>query len=197
MRRWSVTRPPAISPARPPASRRWSPGWARPSGRANMISTSDTAPIRRMAVLGVGLMGGSLALAARRRARVLDVRGYDEDPRALEQAFSAGVITRPCSSVAEAAAGADLVVVCAPVRGIPGLVREALSADPAPRLVTDIGSTKTAIVSRIVPCRSTPVHRWSPDLRGGDQSACGSPERTSSTAPRTSSVQRRRSRRGI
>lgn len=116
-----------------------------------MISTSDTAPIRRMAVLGVGLMGGSLALAARRRARVLDVRGYDEDPRALEQAFSAGVITRPCSSVAEAAAGADLVVVCAPVRGIPGLVREALSADPAPRLVTDIGSTKTAIVSGLSP----------------------------------------------
>lgn len=116
-----------------------------------MISTSDTVPIRRMAVLGVGLMGGSLALAARRRARVLDVRGYDADPRALEQAFSAGVITRPCSSVAEAAAGADLVVVCAPVRGIPALVREALSADPAPRLVTDIGSTKTAIVSGLSP----------------------------------------------
>lgn len=116
-----------------------------------MISTSDTAPIRRMAVLGVGLMGGSLALAARRRARVLDVRGYDADARALEQAFSAGVITRTCSSVAEAAAGADLVVVCAPVRDIPALVREALSADPAPRLVTDIGSTKTAIVSGLSP----------------------------------------------
>lgn len=116
-----------------------------------MISTSDTAPIRRMAVLGVGLMGGSLALAARRRARVLDVRGYDADPRALERAFSAGVITRACSSAAEAAAGADLVVVCAPVRGIPGLVREALSADPAPRLVSDIGSTKTAIVSGLSP----------------------------------------------
>jgi len=116
-----------------------------------MISTSDTAPIRRVAVLGVGLMGGSLAMAARRRARVLDVRGYDADPRALEQAFSAGVITRPCSSAAEAAAGADLVVVCAPVRGIPALVQEALSADPTPRLVTDIGSTKTAIVSGLSP----------------------------------------------
>lgn len=115
------------------------------------MSTSGAAPIRRVAVLGVGLMGGSLALAARRRARVLDVRGYDADPHALEQALSAGVITRPCSTVAEAASGADLVVVGAPVRGIPALVREALAADPPPLLVTDIGSTKTAIVSGLSP----------------------------------------------
>jgi prephenate dehydrogenase len=112
-----------------------------------MVATSETAPIRRIAVLGVGLMGGSLALAARRRARVLDVRGYDADPRALEQALAAGVITQACASPEEAAAGADLAVVCTPVRSIPGLVRAALGADPAPRLVSDIGSTKAAIVS--------------------------------------------------
>lgn len=96
-------------------------------------------------------MGGSLAMAARRRARVLDVRGYDSDPRALEQALSAGVITRGCATAAEAAAGADLAVVCVPVRGIPALVAESLAADPPPRVVTDMGSTKTAIVSGVSP----------------------------------------------
>ncbi len=114
-----------------------------------MVGTSETAPIRRVAVLGVGLMGGSLALAARRRARVHDVRGYDIDPRATEQAVTAGVITRACGTPEEAAAGADLAVVCAPVRSVPALVKAALAADPPPRLVTDIGSTKAGIISAL------------------------------------------------
>ncbi len=94
-------------------------------------------------------MGGSLALAARRRARVHDVRGYDIDPRATEQAVTAGVITRACGTPEEAAAGADLAVVCAPVRSVPALVKAALAADPPPRLVTDIGSTKAGIISAL------------------------------------------------
>lgn len=94
-------------------------------------------------------MGGSLALAARQRAGVEEVRGYDADTRALDEALAAGVITRRCSSVADAAAGADLVVVCTPVRSIPGLVEAAAAADPPPRLITDIGSTKGALVARL------------------------------------------------
>jgi prephenate dehydrogenase len=105
--------------------------------------------VRTLAIIGVGMMGGSLALAARQRAHVEEVRGYDNESRALDEALAAGVITRRCASVGEAAAGADLVVICTPVRRIPALVEEAAAATPPPRLITDIGSTKAAVLSRL------------------------------------------------
>jgi len=114
-----------------------------------MLHTDGSRPIRTLAVIGVGLMGGSLALAARQKSRVDEVRGYDSDARSLDDALAAGVITRRCASVADAAAGADLVVVCTPVRRIPALVEEAAAAEPAPRLISDIGSTKATLLSRL------------------------------------------------
>lgn len=116
-----------------------------------MVPTSESAPIERLTVVGVGLMGGSLAMAARRNAGVREVRGYDADADALEEARAAGVIDTVCSTLDEAVAGADLVVVCTPVRAIPGLVDSALSVDPRPRLVSDIGSTKAGIVDSVRP----------------------------------------------
>ncbi|MHB9148827.1 MAG: prephenate dehydrogenase/arogenate dehydrogenase family protein [Thermoleophilia bacterium] len=109
----------------------------------------ETQPIRTLAIIGVGLMGGSLALAARQRGQVGEVRGYDTDQRSLDDALAAGVITQRCTSVAEAAAGADLVVVCTPVRRIPALVEVAAAAEPPPRMITDIGSTKATLLSRL------------------------------------------------
>jgi prephenate dehydrogenase len=107
--------------------------------------------IHRLAVVGVGLMGGSLALAARLRAKVDEVVGYDSDPRVLEEALKLGVITEAASSPGEAAAYADLVVVAAPVRSIPALVEECAAAEPRPRLISDLGSTKSAIISGLSP----------------------------------------------
>lgn len=94
-------------------------------------------------------MGGSLALAARQRGQVREVRGYDTDPRSLDDALARGVITRRCTSVGDAAAGADLVVVCTPVRRIPALVEEAAAADPPPHMISDIGSTKATLLGRL------------------------------------------------
>jgi prephenate dehydrogenase len=107
--------------------------------------------VHRLAVVGVGMMGGSLALAARARAQVDEVVGFDNDAAALEDALARGVITEIASSAAEAAAYADLVVVSTPVRSIPALVEECASADPRPRLITDMGSTKSAIVRGLSP----------------------------------------------
>lgn len=91
-------------------------------------------------------MGGSLALAARLGAGITEVRGYDPDARALEAALERKVVDVVCETPQEAAAGADLVVISTPVRSIPRLVEEVVAADPRPRLVTDIGSTKTAVL---------------------------------------------------
>jgi prephenate dehydrogenase len=91
------------------------------------------------------MMGASLALAARARAGVDEIVGYDTDPEALEEALRLGVITEKAGSAGEAAAYADLAVVCTPVRSIAALVEECAAADPRPRLISDMGSTKSAI----------------------------------------------------
>jgi prephenate dehydrogenase len=84
-------------------------------------------------------------------ADVDEVVGFDSDPVALEQALSLGVLTEAAASAAEAAAYADLVVVSTPVRGISAIVEECAASDPKPRLITDMGSTKSAIMSALSP----------------------------------------------
>lgn len=116
-----------------------------------MVGPRQHSGIHRLAVVGVGLMGGSLALAARERAAVDEVVGYDTDPAALEEALRLGVITEAAASPAEAAAYADLVVVAAPVRSIPAIVEECATAEPRPRLISDLGSTKSAILASLSP----------------------------------------------
>jgi prephenate dehydrogenase len=107
--------------------------------------------VHRLAVVGVGMMGGSLALAARSRAEVDDVVGFDSDPGALEEALATGIITETAASAGKAAAYADLAVVSTPVRSIPALVEECAAAEPRPRLITDMGSTKSAIMRSLSP----------------------------------------------
>ncbi|MFZ0090379.1 MAG: prephenate dehydrogenase/arogenate dehydrogenase family protein [Solirubrobacteraceae bacterium] len=100
----------------------------------------------RVAVLGVGLIGGSVALAARQRLQA-SVTGYDAAPAALERAITLGALDRATRSVAEAAADAEAVVVAVPVGSVTELVAEALHAAPADCVVTDVGSTKLAVVT--------------------------------------------------
>lgn len=116
-----------------------------------MNDTRSHSGVHRLAVVGVGMMGGSLALAAQSRGRVDEVVGFDTDREALEQALSSGVVTETATTAAEAAAYADLVVVSTPVRSIPALVEECAAAEPRPRLITDMGSTKSAIMASLSP----------------------------------------------
>jgi prephenate dehydrogenase len=107
--------------------------------------------VHRLAVVGVGMMGGSLALAARTRAKVDEVVGFDSDPSTSEEALAHGIVTEVASSAAEAAAYADLVVVSTPVRSIPAIVEECAASEPQPRLICDMGSTKSAIMRSLSP----------------------------------------------
>lgn len=116
-----------------------------------MAEARPHSGVHRLAIVGVGMMGGSLALAAQERGQVDSVVGYDTDPEALETALSHGVIHETALSAAEASAYADLVVVSTPVRSIPALVEECAAAQPSPRLVTDMGSTKSAIIAALSP----------------------------------------------
>ena len=98
-----------------------------------------------IAVIGVGLIGGSIGLAARERARA-SVRGHDPGDGVLPAALERQAIDEGCDSVAEAVAGAEVVFVAAPVGALPAAVDAALSAAGPDCVVTDVGSTKRAVV---------------------------------------------------
>jgi prephenate dehydrogenase len=102
----------------------------------------------RVAVLGVGLIGGSIGLAARRRLGV-EVVGYDPDPATVAGARRKGAIGRGAGSVEEACEGADVVFCAAPVGMLPELARAALAASGPEAVLTDVGSTKRGIVAAI------------------------------------------------
>ena len=117
------------------ASSRRRPSWpARPS------SGSDQA--LKVAVLGVGLIGGSIGLAARELVEGAEVVGFGRDSRKLERARELGAIDTAAASLPEAVEGADLCFACAPVGALPGQVRAALDAAGPDTVVTDVGSTK-------------------------------------------------------
>jgi prephenate dehydrogenase len=99
----------------------------------------------RVAVVGVGLIGGSIGLAARERLGAT-VTGWDPDAGALEQAVGRGAIDAAAPSLAEAVQDAQIAFVAAPVGALPALVREVLDAAPRECMVTDVGSTKRAVV---------------------------------------------------
>ena len=101
--------------------------------------------LKRVAIVGVGLVGGSFAAALRRAGAVATVVGVDRKPHALERALALGVIDTAAESVSEATAGADLVVVAVPVRAAAAVLHDvALALDPG-AAVTDVGSTKEEI----------------------------------------------------
>ena len=101
----------------------------------------------RIAVLGVGLVGGSVALAARQRLGA-HVVGWDRDPRAIRTAEDRGAIDAGIAEPA-AAQGVDVWVVATPVATLEEHVRAALTAAGPDAVVTDVGSTKRALVDAV------------------------------------------------
>jgi prephenate dehydrogenase len=95
--------------------------------------------VERLAVVGTGLVGTSVALAAGRAGT--RCRGFDTDAGVLERAVARGAV-EPASSLAEAVADAELVVVAVPVGAAPAVVQEVLAAVGEAAVVTDVASTK-------------------------------------------------------
>ena len=102
----------------------------------------------KLAVVGVGLIGGSVGLAARARLGA-EVVGFDPAPGALDAALEVGAVDRAASGVEEALDGADAAFVAAPVGVLPATVRATLAAAGEDCVVTDVGSTKRAVVDAV------------------------------------------------
>mgnify|MGYP001299828099 CR=1 FL=1 len=105
--------------------------------------------IQRLVIFGVGLIGGSLALALRQASQVVEVVGCSRNPANLEEAQRLGVIDRWTTDPVEACEGADVGVLAVPLGSMQGLA-EALSGHwPEEALLTDVGSSKQAVIESI------------------------------------------------
>ncbi len=133
----------------------------------------------KLAVLGVGLIGGSIGLAARRRAGAT-VSGYDPDPRACAAALELGAIDEQAPDIATAVAGAQVVFAAAPVGALAATVREALAHAGRDCVVSDVGSTKLALERGAA---GPALRRRSPARRRRRRQASRTPARTCSRAP--------------
>lgn len=105
---------------------------------------ADLMEMRRVAILGPGLLGGSLALDLSAGGQV-DLRLWGRRGQPLEVARRAGVSGRCTTDLGEAVDGADLVVLATPVGIMPSLAERLVKVGQPPRLVTDMGSVKRAV----------------------------------------------------
>jgi cyclohexadieny/prephenate dehydrogenase len=111
------------------------------------VTTSETwSP---MAVLGVGYMGGSLALAVRRAQPGTRVVGYEVDGEAAAVARRRGIVDELAARASEAVRGARLVVLSGPVRSLGPLAAAVADEVPPDALVIDIGSVKAPVVAAV------------------------------------------------
>jgi prephenate dehydrogenase len=101
----------------------------------------------RIAVLGTGLIGGSIALGVRARNRRTAVVGYDSAGDVAEEALKAGALTAVARSPEEAVQGADFVVLAMPVDQIPDVCSGLAGSISEAAVVTDVGSAKVEVVT--------------------------------------------------
>src|SRR6266545_4758814 len=121
--------------------------WSRTSEpRVSEMATTSRWP-RRLAIVGTGLLGASVGLAAR-EAGVPEVVGVDADRRELRDAFRMEALTERGRSVEDAADGADLVVAATPVRALAEVLARAHAANPS-AILTDVGSTKSHLLAEL------------------------------------------------
>jgi 3-phosphoshikimate 1-carboxyvinyltransferase len=110
----------------------------------------DTQPLfKRIAIIGLGLIGGSLAAAVRSNGLAQVVVGADKRPEETELGKELGVIDEVARSIQEAVQGADLVVLAVPVRAIRAVLEELRPWLGEDAILTDVGSTKTSFVEDV------------------------------------------------
>ena len=110
-----------------------------------------------LAIIGLGLIGGSLARAVRQAGAAGRISGFDTDARARRLALELGVVDAAPDSAAAAVAGADIVVLSVPVLHTGEALRSCLAALAPGAVVTDVGSTKQSVLDDVAAaCGSLP-----------------------------------------
>lgn len=112
----------------------------------------------RVALIGLGLIAGSMALAMRRRGLAAEVTGYARTAATRDTARRINLVDRVCDTAVEAVKDADLVVLCVPV-GAMGAVAQEIAPHLKPgATVSDVGSVKRAVIDAVQPHMPANVH---------------------------------------
>lgn len=118
--------------------------------------------LAKVVIVGVGLIGGSFALALKGTGQAGEVVGIGRHPEALARALELGIVDRVTEDYADALRGADLVLLAAPVAQT-GAILEALLPHLEPQtIVTDAGSTKCDVVAAARAVMADRVHQFVP-----------------------------------
>ncbi|HEV8227299.1 MAG TPA: prephenate dehydrogenase/arogenate dehydrogenase family protein [Methylomirabilota bacterium] len=102
--------------------------------------------IGRLSIVGLGLLGGSVAKAARAASLAQEIVGVGRNPKSLEPALRARSVDRITTDLSEGVSGADMIVLATPVATLEGQLPAVWQAASSHALLTDVGSTKAAIV---------------------------------------------------
>lgn len=112
----------------------------------------------RLALIGIGLIGSSIALAARRAGAAGHVAIHSRTPETLRRAEALGLGDSYHGDAAEAVRDADCVILCVPV-GASGAVAQAIAGDLKPgAIVSDVGSVKASVIAQMAPYLPETVH---------------------------------------
>jgi cyclohexadieny/prephenate dehydrogenase len=103
----------------------------------------------RIAIIGLGLLGGSIGLAVREFLPGATTTGYDRDPDTRARATTRGLADRVCDTAAEAVRDAELVIFCVPPLAMGEAAAEIADALPEGVLVSDVGSSKQAVAKAL------------------------------------------------
>ena len=100
----------------------------------------------RVAILGLGLIGESWALALKRAGAVSEIGAWGRDQQRLDKAVEMGVIDSATTDMASAVAGADVVVIATPLGTMAAVFDQLVPVLPANAVITDVGSAKTRLI---------------------------------------------------
>lgn len=112
----------------------------------------------RVALIGLGLIAGSIAHAIRQNGLAKEITGYARSEATRETAREIGLCDRVCDSLAEAVEGADLVVLAVPVGSMGDVAAQIAPYLKAGATVTDVGSVKRAVIDAVAPHIPDGVH---------------------------------------
>jgi prephenate dehydrogenase len=109
-------------------------------------------------IIGVGLIGGSFGIALREKKLAKNVVGAVRRAETINAAFQKGAVDNATTELAEAARGADLILLACPVGQMQALCEELAPIIKAGAIVTDVGSTKLEIVEKCAPIFGSKAH---------------------------------------
>ncbi len=139
--------------------------------------SSASGPVGRLVVVGLGLIGGSFAKGMRQSGLCREVVGYDADPLARNLAIPLGIVDSAPTSLADAVAGSDVIMLAVPILAMQKVLAELAQMELGDAVITDVGSAKGAVVAAVehafgaVPALFVPGHPIAGSERSGVQAS--------------------------